>query len=86
MDFKLFRNGLRTVLRLLGSNNCFSMIIADVFPPWHCVNTYLNAPDQQIAKTLAFLKVVTLADDQLLKGIWLAAPGCYLASSFLWKQ
>jgi len=26
----------------MGSNSCFSKIIADVFPPWHRVNTHLN--------------------------------------------
>ena len=71
---------LKTLPRFTGSNNCFSMIIADMFPPWHCVNTHLNAPDQQPAKTLAFVEAVTLADAHLLKGIWLAALGCYLAS------
>ncbi|MEE6522716.1 hypothetical protein FKM82_021325 [Ascaphus truei] len=63
MDFKLFGNGLITPPRLMGSNNCFSKIIADVFPPWHCVNTHLNAPDQQNVKTPAFIEMVTLADD-----------------------
>ena len=37
---------LTTPPSLMGSNSCFSMIIADVFPPWHCV-AHLNAPDQQ---------------------------------------
>ena len=69
MDFKLFGNGLITFPRLLGTNNCFSMIIADVFPPWHCVDTHLNAPDQQTTKTLTFIEEISLADDQLLKGI-----------------
>jgi len=31
----------------MGSNNCFSKIIADVFPPWHRVNTHLDAAEQQ---------------------------------------
>ena len=56
--------------------------IAYVFPPWYCANTHLNALDQQTAKTSAFIEVVTLAVDQLLKGIWLAAPGSSLASSY----
>ncbi|MEE6526683.1 hypothetical protein FKM82_027469 [Ascaphus truei] len=80
MDFKLFGNGLITRPRLMGGNNCFAKIIADVFPPWHCVNTHLNAPDQQTAKTSTFIEEVTLADDQLIKDICLAAPVCYLAS------
>jgi len=32
---------------LMGSNSCFSEIIADVFPPWHRVNTHLDAAEQQ---------------------------------------
>ncbi len=40
--------------------------------PWHCVNTHLNASDQQTAKTSAFIEVLTLANDQLIKDIWLA--------------
>ena len=47
----------------MGSNNCFSTIIANIFPSWHCVYIHLNAPDQQTAKTLAFIEMDTLADD-----------------------
>ncbi|KAL0160075.1 hypothetical protein M9458_043800, partial [Cirrhinus mrigala] len=50
-----------------GSNNCFSKMIADVLPPWHCVNTHLKAPDQQTAKAYAFIEALRLADDQLIK-------------------
>ena len=32
----------------MGSNSFFSQIIADVFPPWHCVNIHLSAPDQNM--------------------------------------
>ena len=60
---KLLENGIVTPLRLIGSNNYFCKIIADVFPPWHCVNTHLNAPDQQTDKPSAFIEVLTLADD-----------------------
>lgn len=60
------------------SNNCFSKIIVDVFPHWHYVNTRVSAPDQKTAKT--FLEVVTLADDELIKSIWLAALGYFLPS------
>ena len=35
----------------MGSNNCFCMCSADVFPLQDCVNTHLNAPDQQTAKS-----------------------------------
>lgn len=34
IDFKLFGNQLPT---LIGSNNCISKIICDIFPPRHCV-------------------------------------------------
>ena len=64
-DFKSFGNSSITL-----PNNCVSTIIADIFPPWHCVNTHLNVPDQQTAKTLASIEVITLAD-QFLKSTWL---------------
>jgi len=70
----------------MGSNNRFSKIIADVFPLWHCVNTHLNAQDQQTDKTSAFIEVLTLTDDQLIKCVLSTAPGCYLHFKFLWKQ
>lgn len=46
----------------MGSSSSFSVIIADVFPCWRCVNTHLNTPDQQPAK--AFSGAHT--DDQLI--------------------
>jgi len=39
------------------------------FPFRRCVNTHLNAPDQQTAKTSAFIVVISLADGQLIKYI-----------------
>ena len=39
----------------MGSNSCFSEIIADVFPPWHRVNTHLDAAEQQYDKTSPLL-------------------------------
>lgn len=38
----------------MGSNSCYSKFIADVFHPWHCVNTYLSAAgaDGQLTKYL----------------------------------
>jgi len=36
-----------------------------------------HTPDQQIPQT-AFIEVLTLADDQLIKYLWLAGLGCYL--------
>ena len=62
------------------SNNYFSNIIAGVFPPWHYANTHLNAPDQQTAKSSAFIEVHTFTDDQLIRCIWVAAVGSYLHS------
>ena len=38
-----------------------------------CVNTHLNAPDQQTGKPSIFIEVLTLTDDQLIKCIWLTA-------------
>ena len=49
----------------MGSNSCFSKIIADVFPPWHRVNTHLDAAEQQTDRTSAFIELLTLTDDQL---------------------
>lgn len=43
----------------------FNLVIAAVFPPWPCVT---------------HTQMVTFADDQLIKSIWLAGPGCYLPS------
>lgn len=47
----------------MSSNNGFSEIIAGVSPPLYCVNTQLEAPDQQTAKIYVFIEVSTLADD-----------------------
>jgi len=58
------------------SNNCFPKSIADVFPLWYCVNTHLKVADLQTKKT--FIEALTPADIQLIKCIWLAAPGCFL--------
>ena len=51
---KLCGNGLITLSRLRGSNNCFSKIITDIFPPFHCVNTPRSA---STVKTFAFIGV-----------------------------
>jgi len=45
----------------MGSNNRFSEIIADVFPPWHRINTHLDAA--------AFIELLTLTDDQLIRAL-----------------
>ena len=54
MDTKMFGNGLITLPRLMGSTSFFSKIIADVFPPGHCVKAHLNDPDQQSDKQKCF--------------------------------
>ena len=53
----------------MGSNSCFSEIIADVFPPWHRVNTHLDAAEQQTGRTSAFIEEFTLTDDQLIRAL-----------------
>jgi len=53
----------------MGSNSCFSEIIADVFPPWHRVNTHLDAAEQQTDRTSALMKVLTLTDDQWIRAL-----------------
>ena len=55
-----------------------SKSVTDVCPPWHCVKTHLNAPDQQTAKSSAFIEVLRAADNQLIKCIWSAATDNYL--------
>lgn len=50
---KLFRNGLLTLSRLMVNNNCFCNT-ANVFLPWHSVDTLL---------TFLLLKVVLEAGD-----------------------
>ena len=50
----------------MGSNSCFSEIIADVFPPWHRVNTHLDAAEQQTDRTSVSIELLTLTDDQLI--------------------
>jgi len=50
----------------MGRNSCFSKIIADVFPPWHHVNTHLDAAEQQTEYISAFIELLTLSHDQLI--------------------
>lgn len=65
MDFKLFGND---VPRLMGNNDYLFKITAHVFPPWHCFKAY-KWLREQTAKTSALSEVLTLAGDQLFKGI-----------------
>lgn len=46
----------------MGSIYCFFKTFADVFPPWHYVNIYLNGPDQEVStsKTSYFIEVSEL--------------------------
>ena len=53
----------------MSSNSYFSKIIADVSPPWHRVNTHLDAAGQQTDKTSAFIELLTLTDDQLISAL-----------------
>lgn len=39
----------------------------------------------QTSKTSAFIEVLTLSDNLLIKHISLTAAGCYLPSLFLWE-
>lgn len=60
---KLFEND--PIMTRMGCNSCISKLLLlkygfIVILPWHCANTYLNAPDQQPYKTSAFTEVVTL--------------------------
>ena len=50
MYSKLYGNGIITVPRLMGSNNCLSKLVTDTFPFRHCINIHLTPPDQT-AKT-----------------------------------
>ena len=54
----------------MGSNDCLSKINADVVPSWHCVNAHLDAPEQQTDKTSAFIEVLPLVDNNLIKCPW----------------
>lgn len=58
---KLFKN--ETLPRLMGSNNCFFNLIADVS---FVALSHLNAPDQQSAKTSAFIKVLKLGISEVV--------------------
>lgn len=62
----------------MDSNSCLFRVTADVFPPRYCVNKHLKAPNQQTTKASAFIEVLTLGDDQLIK--WFVAPACFLPS------
>lgn len=44
---------------------CLSTVRSELGSLCHCVS--LNAPDQQTAEMPAFIEVVTLADDQIIK-------------------
>lgn len=63
----MFSKEKETLFRLMGSYKSFSGIIADVFPPLHFVITRLHAPDLQAVKKSAFIEVITLTEDQLIK-------------------
>lgn len=79
-DTILFTSAFTSLPRMTKSNNNFSKTLVDVFPPWHCVSTHLNALDQHAAKMSGLIVVGSPADNTLIKCIWLAAPSCYWAS------
>lgn len=56
------------------------------FSHWRFVNKHLNASHQQTANTSAFIEALTLDDEQLIKRIWSAAPGCYLPCYFFFME
>lgn len=60
-----------TLARFTGSNIWFSLSFL-----LSILLTHLKAPDVQTGKM--FIEVLTRPDDQLIKCIWLAAPGCCL--------
>lgn len=66
MDF--FGNGLIAIL--MGSKNCFSMVIADFLPIWHCVHTSLYDSGEQTDQASAFIKPNTLANDQFIQELF----------------
>lgn len=49
----------------IGFSKTTDVLSPDVFPPWHCAKTQLNAPDESPAKPSAFIEVLTVAHDQL---------------------
>lgn len=65
----------------MGSKNCLSKIIADVYPPWHCANVHLNARKQYTVQTSAFIMVVILAEDQVITDRWHLAAAYLFSSS-----
>ncbi|MEQ2173944.1 hypothetical protein GOODEAATRI_002825 [Goodea atripinnis] len=77
--------GLMTHPRLLGSNHCFSKIIAEVFPAWHCVKTHMYVPDQQFAKNFCLFRGIHTCQWSANQVHSFVAPGCFLCN-ILWKQ
>lgn len=51
----------------MGSHNWFFKITDDVIPPWHCINTHLNAADPQNGKVCVFIESLAFDDYQLIK-------------------
>ena len=74
---ELFENGLIVFPRSMGCNSFFSKVIVDAVPPWHCINTHQNVPDQQIAKKSAFIKVLAFTENQLIKCILSVTLSCF---------
>lgn len=53
----------------------------------HCINTYLNAPDQQTVKTSTFIEALTVSEEQLdnWSGV-VSSTSYYLPSSIIWNN
>ena len=70
----LFGSDLITLPRLMGSNNCFSAISADVILPWNCTHTPeysrpANSRKVRFLKKFFFLEVLMSSDDNLMESI-----------------
>jgi len=75
MDSKLYGNVVWPLTYWWAAAAIASLRSSSIFLLLNIVLTHLNAPDQHTAKTSALLEVLTLADDKLIKCIWLAARG-----------
>lgn len=47
-ELQWFENAFTAAPKPMGTNNCFSKIISDVFTTWLCVNRHYNIEDQYI--------------------------------------
>ena len=66
MPLSLFLSPSLSSVYLISLSVTFYPSPINVFPPWHCVKTHPDAPEQQ---TSALVEVLTPADDQFMKCI-----------------